>query len=74
MNALDFHQPLPRVRTLDEAQALIERLRGLSRVVQEQQTCIERLEERLRLNSGNSPAPIRFNHYRRYRTLRSNHG
>lgn len=57
MNALDFHQPPPRVRTLEEAQALIDQLWGLGRVVQEQQLRIEQLEERLRLHSGDSSKP-----------------
>lgn len=57
MNALDFHHPPPRVRTLAEAQALIDRLWGLGRVVQEQQVRIEQLEEQLRLHSGDSRKP-----------------
>lgn len=57
MNALDFHQPPPRVRTLAEAQALSDQLWGLGRVVQEQQGRIEQLEEQVRLSSGDSSKP-----------------
>jgi len=45
MNALDFHQPPLQARSLEEAQALIDHLWMLGRVVEELQTRIEELEE-----------------------------
>ncbi len=57
MNALDFHQPPPQARSLEEAQALIDQLWMLGRVVQDQQARIEELEEQLGLDSGASSKP-----------------
>ena len=57
MNALDFHQPPPQARSLEEAQALIDQLWMLGRVVQDQQARIEELEEQLGLHSGASSKP-----------------
>ena len=61
MTGLDYHQPPPRVGDLHQAQALIDQL---WEVVSEQRGQIERLqghieqlEERLRLNSGDSSKP-----------------
>ena len=57
MNALDFHQPPPQARSLEEAQALIDQLWMLGRVVQDQQARIEELQEQLGLDSGASSKP-----------------
>ena len=57
MNALDFHQPPPQARSLEEAQALIDQLWMLGRVVEELQARIEELEEQLGLHSGASSKP-----------------
>lgn len=57
MTELDFHQPPPRVGSLEQAQALIDQLWGLGRVVREQQARIEQLEEQLGLHSGDSSKP-----------------
>jgi len=40
MNALDFHHPPPRVRTLEEAQALIDQIWSLGQVVQDLQVTV----------------------------------
>ena len=64
MNALDFHQPPPQARSLEEAQGLIDQLWTLGRVVEELQARIEELEEQLGLHSGasskGSPPPERL--------------
>ena len=57
MNALDFHQPPPQARSLEEAQALIDQRWMLGRVVQDQQARIEELQEQLGLHSGASSKP-----------------
>ena len=57
MNALDFRQPPPQARSLEEAQALIDQLWMRGRVVEELQARIEELQEQLGLDSGASSKP-----------------
>lgn len=58
---LDFSRPAPRVRTLEEAQALIDALWSLVRAqakeIAELKQRIEELEEKLNVNSRNSSRP-----------------
>lgn len=51
---LDFQQPPPQARTLEEAQAMINELWLLMRALSDR---VDVLEEKLRTNSGNSSQP-----------------
>lgn len=63
---IDLSQPPPQVKTLEEAQALIEALwlmlREQARQIEEQARRIEGLEEQLRTNSRNSARPPSTDH------------
>ncbi len=51
---LDFTQPAPRIKTLEEAQKLIDVLWSLCAEIPTLKKRIEELEEKLNTNSNNS--------------------
>jgi transposase len=54
---LDFTQPAPRIKTLEEAQKLIDVLWSLCAEIPKLQKRIEELEEKINTNSNNSSKP-----------------